>query len=138
MKKFILFFLLFFSPLTFAQNNNVNDPNASTIHTTILKSNWCYNLTASTKVGTQTAEGKCNYTKETPPRPIEGGCKPLKLNGGVLQELVGPGFTCAATHVHGNVSGKDAVDEYQLIADAEGRYMGTHPNQGNVVIDNKP
>ena len=98
---------------------------AGTIHTVTVTKGWCGNLGISTKVG-MIVDGKCAYEKETQPYGYSG-CTQV-LNGGLLEMKVGRGYTCGATHIHSNVTGSEALDEYKMILDNEGHYVGTDPS----------
>ncbi len=125
-KKICLFIMLFSATALYAQEYNLS---SAEIHTTMLQSSWCGNLSVSTKVGNLSGN-QCIYSKETPPQGVDF-CEPLHLNGTMLKNIVGAGFDCAATHVHSNVTGHDGLDEYKLIS-KDGYYVDTIPSKGNI------
>lgn len=105
-----------------------------TIHTVQVISSWCGNLALSTKVGKLDAHtGICHYKKETPARPSDT-CGPHYLNGGILELKVGRGYTCAATHVRSSVTGQEGLDEFKLILNTAGQYVGSNPPTGEAVL----
>ena len=107
--------------------------NAGTIHVTHAKARWCGNLGVSTKVGNKNTNGNCVYVKETPPNGFDT-CGPFNLHGYRLEQIVGTGFNCAATHVHSNVFGEDGLDEYTLISDKDGHYIYTEPYENTIIL----
>jgi hypothetical protein len=102
-----------------------------TIHTVKVTKGWCGNLAISTKVG-HYVDNKCAYEKETQPYGYDGCTQ--TLNGGLLEMKVGRGYTCGATHIHSNVFGGEALDEYQFQLDTDGRYAGTNPAYSTVEL----
>lgn len=104
---------------------------AGTIHTVKVIKGWCGNLAISTKVG-YLNDSKCEYVKETTPYGYDGCIQ--YLNGGLLEDKVGIGYTCAATHIKSNVDGKEALDEFLMILDQKGHYLGTQPNYSEVEL----
>lgn len=113
--------------------NRFNLANAGTIHTIKIIKGWCGNLAISTKVG-YIENGSCHYQKETIPYGYDG-CTQY-LNGGLLEQKVGRGYQCAATHIKSNVNGSEAVDEFRLNLDKDGHYIGTQPPYSEIELKN--
>jgi hypothetical protein len=130
-KTFFLVSILF-SNVMYAGEYSIQT-NAGAIHTTMVKSSsFCANLAVSTKVGIKSGNGQCAYQKETTPDGFDS-CV-FYLNSYYLEQSIGLGFNCAATHVHSNLTDSDDIDEYQLISNGSGHYTGTNPSQGSVKI----
>jgi hypothetical protein len=129
-KKFVFIVMCFFSVAGYAKEY-AHSFTFGIIHTTTIQSSWCGNLAVSTKVGKLSDSGECTYLKETQAQAFDT-CDPLQLNGGLLEQNIGLGFNCAATHAHSNVTGHDGLDKYTLILDSNGHYTNTTPNQGNI------
>jgi len=107
-----------------------NTPTNS-IHTVNIKSSWCGNILLSTLVGNYSEDGICIYKLETPQQGVDE-CGEYYLNGSALEEIVGLGYTCAATHAHSNVTGHDGYNYYKLSTDAKKHYVGTEPIYGEI------
>ncbi|MBA2648649.1 MAG: hypothetical protein H0U75_03440 [Legionella sp.] len=129
-KSYSLFFLLVLVATGHAHEYGTTEG----IHRTDLTSTWCGNLILSTKVGKKTANGVCNYTFETVSTGVDY-CGPFYLNAFLLEKNAGLGFDCAATHVYSNVSKKDGLDEYLLLADENGHYIDTHKPTGHINLE---
>ena len=81
---------------------------AEYLHETQVVNSDCRNLSVSTRVGYM-SNNTCVYVaQETPSRGYDI-CGPFQLNAFVLEQMVGPGYACAATHVHANATGKDGL-----------------------------
>ena len=106
---------------------------SGSIHTIMISSSWCGNIGLSTKVGKLTKNNQCIYEKETEAHGTDK-CGPHYLNGGELQNIVGSGYNCVATHAYSNVTGKEGFDEYRLISDENGNYIATYPNYGQIIL----
>jgi hypothetical protein len=133
LKKHLFYCLLFVISINaYAKEYQIGNINNGAIHVTTIKSSWCFNLAVSTKVGTTTDSGKCNYVKETAAQGFDS-CNPLQLNGAFLEKNAGSGFNCAATHVVSNgATLLEGIDEYKLMSDENGHYITTIPNQGHI------
>lgn len=98
-----------------------------------IKGSCCPVIYLSTKVG-KIDNGKCKYEKETTPTDY-GYCGPSRtyfLNGERLKELVGPDYTCAATHAKLTLSG-EGLDEFTLIS-VDSNYVASMPNAGAIEL----
>jgi hypothetical protein len=123
-----------FSTSAMAEEYEVQLTKNRTIHTVQVVSSWCGNLALSTKVGKLDPQTKiCHYEKETPARPSDT-CGPHYLNGGILELKVGRGYTCAATHVRSSVTGQEGLDEFKLVLNTAGQYVGSNPPTGEAVL----
>lgn len=133
MQRLTTIFLLFVSGLAMTQVRAAEYPQstAGTIHTIKVVRGWCGNLAISTKVGYLKNE-HCDYVKETVAYGYDG-CTQY-LNGGLLEDKVGKGYTCGATHVKSRVDGKQAVDEFVFVLDDSGRYVGTLPSYREIEL----
>lgn len=121
-----------FSPQIFANEYHVGD--SSIIHTVKIIEGWCGNLAISTKAGF-IEKGECHYQTETTPYGYDG-CMQY-LNGKMLEKKIGPGYTCAATHIHSNTDGSEGLDVFNLILDGGGHYIGSMPAMGEVKLVKK-
>lgn len=130
-KKFSLLIAISMTPFAYAHEFSVKDLSVGTIHTTTVTSSWCGNLAVSTKLGKKSENGACVYEKETNATGFDY-CGPFQLNAYFLERNTGLGFNCAATHVHSNVNGRDGIDEYMLILDDQGHYIGTRNPTGHI------
>jgi hypothetical protein len=123
-----------FSTSAMAEEYEVQSAKNRTIHTVQVISSWCGNLALSTKVGKlDTNTGICHYEKETPARPSDT-CGPHFLNGGILEQKVGRGYTCAATHVRSSVTGQEGLSEFRLILNSAGQYVNTEPSTSEITL----
>lgn len=117
------------------ENHPVHSQEVNLIHTTVLKieGKCCPNFKLSTMVGSF-ENGACHYDTETTSMEVSycGPERSYSLNGKRLKELVGSGYTCAATHVTSSLH-VDAVDEYQLIP-SEDDYLGSMPSSGELKV----
>src|SRR6185437_1040367 len=112
LKKNLFYCLLFgISINVYAKEYQIGNINNGAIHVTTVKSSWCGNIAVSTKIGTMSDSGKCNYVKETPEQGFDS-CGPFQLNGAFLEKNAGSGFNCAATHIRSNVTLHEGLDEY--------------------------
>lgn len=137
-KKITLFLAIglttVFSTSAMAEEYEVQLTKNRTIHTVQVISSWCGNLALSTKVGKLDPQTKiCHYEKETPAKPSDT-CGPHYLNGGILELKVGRGYTCAATHVRSSVTGQEGLDEFKLVLNTAGQYVGSNPPTGEAVL----
>jgi len=107
--------------------------NSGLIHKTTTHYKQCFEMRFSTKVG-NLVNGKCAYTKETPVDSRDD-CD-VELSGFRLQQEVGLGYNCAATHVQHQVDKKilDGLDEFKLVVNSEGEYVGSTPEAGDIYL----
>src|SRR6185437_11313117 len=104
------------------------------IHKVNIMSSRCDNIMLSTKVGKLNNTLHCAYQKETTPRPYHF-CGPLYLDGDRLEELVGQGYDCAASHARATLTQKEGFDEYRLSHNSDGHYVTTVPFEGTIMLD---
>jgi hypothetical protein len=127
----ILFLIIHYSMMALATEYKPSQALIGTIHTIKLTKGYCSYLEVSTKVG-NLVNRVCQYEKETPPYAYDT-CT-LKLNAGVLEVNAGKGYQCAATHIRSNVTGDEKLDEFKLIVNNDGHYIGSQPAYSEIEL----